>query len=119
MSFGWSAGDIAFALQILYKVGSALKEAGGASSAYEETTIFLDSLQKMLEHMRIFSSTTFDADKIDELRNLVAQLRGAVTRCQEIRTGARCDEQEGESSECTTKGTMGTANANEIEEVSE
>jgi hypothetical protein len=80
MSFGWSAGDIAFALQILYKVGSALKEAGGASSAYEETTLFLNSLQKTLEHLGIFSSTTFDAGKIDELRNQVAQLRGPVTR---------------------------------------
>jgi hypothetical protein len=80
MSFGWSAGDIAFALQILYRVGSAFKEAGGASSAYAETTIFLDSLQKTLEHLRIFASTTFDADKIDELRNQVSQLRGPVTR---------------------------------------
>jgi hypothetical protein len=83
MSFGWSAGDIAFALLILYKVGSAVKEASGASSAYQETISFLDSLQKTLEHLRTFSSTIFDADKIEELRGQVVQLRELVTRFEE------------------------------------
>ena len=79
MSFGWSAGDIAFALSVLYKVGSALKEAGGASSSYQDASGFLQSLQQTLEHLQIFSSTTLEASNAVELRNQVAQLRGAVT----------------------------------------
>ena len=80
MSFGWSAGDIALAIQLLYKVGTALKEAGGASSAYQEATSFLDSLEATLEHLRLLSSTTIDAAKAVEIRSQVSQLRRPVTR---------------------------------------
>lgn len=33
-SFGWSAGDLALAIKIIYEVGNALKDTGGASSDY-------------------------------------------------------------------------------------
>ncbi|PVH86310.1 hypothetical protein DL98DRAFT_582889 [Cadophora sp. DSE1049] len=36
MSFGWSAGDIASALKLLYTIGKALKESCGASSDFAE-----------------------------------------------------------------------------------
>jgi len=80
MSFGWSAGDIAFALNVLYKVGSALKEAGGASSAYQDASSFLESLQQTLEHLRVFSSTTLQSSNGAELRRQVSQVRVPVTR---------------------------------------
>jgi hypothetical protein len=80
MSFGWSAGDIAFALQILYKVGSALKEAGGASSSYQDASSFLESLQQTLEHLRVFSSTNLESSSGVELRKQVSQVRVQVTR---------------------------------------
>jgi hypothetical protein len=86
MSFGWSVGDIALALQIIYKVGSALKEAGGASSAYQEATTFLESLQSTLEHLRIFSSTTIDQSKALELQRQVSEIRSLVeTFVEDIR----------------------------------
>lgn len=40
-SFGWSAGDLALAIKIIYEVGNALKDTGGTSSDYQETVAFL------------------------------------------------------------------------------
>jgi hypothetical protein len=54
MAFGWSAGDIASALNLLLTVGKALKEACEASSEYENTHSFLTTLQTTLQHLQAF-----------------------------------------------------------------
>ncbi|KAH6717111.1 hypothetical protein BKA61DRAFT_318389 [Leptodontidium sp. MPI-SDFR-AT-0119] len=83
MSFGWAAGDVALALRVLYKVGCALNETRGASAAYQESSAFLDSLQKTLEHLRIFASSSnasINSEKLNELEEQVSQIRVPVTR---------------------------------------
>ena len=52
MSFGWSAGDIITALEWLYKIGSALQEAGGTKTEFQETTLVLTGLESTLEFVR-------------------------------------------------------------------
>lgn len=51
MSFGWSAGDLALAVKLLYQVGVALKESGGASSDFQDTLTFLQTLSLTLQHV--------------------------------------------------------------------
>jgi hypothetical protein len=83
MSFGCAAGDIVLALQVLYKVGHALNDARGASSVYQESSAFLDSLQKTLEHLRLFTSSlnlSISPGKLHELQKSVSQIRVPVTR---------------------------------------
>jgi hypothetical protein len=52
MSFGWSVGDIAKAIEIIIQVGAALRETGGAASDYQDTVQFLNDLNLTLEGVR-------------------------------------------------------------------
>lgn len=52
MSFGWSVGDIIAALEWLYKIGSALQEAGGAKAEFQETALVLTGLESTLEFVK-------------------------------------------------------------------
>ena len=56
MSFGFSVGDIILAVQIVAKVGLALRETGGASSEFQEASQFLCGLELTLQHLQGFSS---------------------------------------------------------------
>ena len=51
MSFGWSAGDIVSAAKLLYKIGVALKESGGASTEYQDISSTLETIIRTLEHL--------------------------------------------------------------------
>ncbi|KAH8655047.1 hypothetical protein BGZ60DRAFT_519157 [Tricladium varicosporioides] len=62
MSFGWSAGDIITAVQLLHKVGVALKDSGGASSEIKDTLAFLQSLILTLQHINSFRSISFNPE---------------------------------------------------------
>ena len=53
-SFGWSAGDLALAIKIIYEVGNALKDTGGASSDYQETVAFLQFLATTLDRLHAY-----------------------------------------------------------------
>ena len=75
MSFGWSAGDVATAIRLLYKVGVALKEAGGASSEYQDTTSFLQTLTRTLEHLNALQNTQLDPGIANNLREQCEQIR--------------------------------------------
>jgi hypothetical protein len=48
MSFGWSAGDIAVALKLLFNLVEALDSADGASRNYREAVGFLKDLTRTL-----------------------------------------------------------------------
>ncbi|KAK1701268.1 hypothetical protein BDP55DRAFT_709606 [Colletotrichum godetiae] len=52
MSFGWSAGDIVAALQLLNKVRIALKDSGGSKIDYQDATTFLDQALTTLQMLR-------------------------------------------------------------------
>lgn len=80
MSFGWSASDIVLALRVLYKVRCALKEAGGASSTFQEASGFLDGLQKTMDHLRMFTSTTLTEARLVELRAQVTLVKAPVEK---------------------------------------
>jgi hypothetical protein len=68
MSFGWSAGDIVLTLKVLYKVGAALKDSGGASSNFQNALSFLQTLSRTLEHLVIIQSTPLGRDMSENLR---------------------------------------------------
>src|SRR2546421_5501885 len=53
--FGWSAGDIVVSIQIIYRIGKAFGEVGGAKEQYAETATWLDNfagdLERIVEHV--------------------------------------------------------------------
>lgn len=53
-AFGWSAGDLVHAVTIIYKIGKALKDSGGASDDYQEAIGFLHGLALTLNTLRTF-----------------------------------------------------------------
>jgi hypothetical protein len=55
MSFGWSAGDIATAIAVIYNLIQALDDANGAVKDYREAVAFLDGLRRVLEPLQTFS----------------------------------------------------------------
>ena len=59
MSFGWSASDVAMAINTVLKIIKALDGSKGAAKDYRETTAFLRSLIHTLEPLQ--SSTAFEA----------------------------------------------------------
>jgi hypothetical protein len=75
MSFGWSAGDIVAALKLLYTIGSALKDSGGASSELQDILSFLQTLPRTLEHLYALQATPFDPDLAKNLLEQCDQIR--------------------------------------------
>lgn len=51
MSFGWSVGDIASAIRLLVKIGSALREADGAKAEFQEAAESLAGLEMTLQYL--------------------------------------------------------------------
>lgn len=75
MSFGWSVGDILAALQLLNKVRVALKETGGASFSYQESSTFLDILAVTLQHLTALQNAPLDPDLARNLGRLCKQVQ--------------------------------------------
>ena len=73
-AFGWSAGDIISSIRIIIKICEAFKEAGGATSRYEECTAFLEgfrvTLSKLDFHIRRSPDPEYAAE-ISELLKLI------------------------------------------------
>jgi len=63
-AFGWSASDLAQAVTIVYKVCKALRDTGRASSDYQETVAFLQSLATTLDRVRTFDNVLASSDNI-------------------------------------------------------
>ncbi|KAF4630021.1 hypothetical protein G7Y89_g8132 [Cudoniella acicularis] len=78
MSFGWSAGDIVAAVTLLIKIGSALQDAGGASSDYQDTVDFLNTLRITLEHLKAFGATQIEVHKAENLRQQCDQIQAPL-----------------------------------------
>jgi hypothetical protein len=55
MSFGWSAGDIAAALALVYNIIEALDSAGSPAD-YREAVAFLLTLKRILEPLETLSA---------------------------------------------------------------
>jgi hypothetical protein len=56
MSFGWSAGNIAAAITLVYNLVEALDSHGGAAGDYRDTVAFLRDLKRTLEPLRTFTA---------------------------------------------------------------
>lgn len=80
MSFGWSAGDIISAISLLFKIGNALRSAGGASSEYQDAVEFLRTLQSTLELLKDLTPAQIEASKADHLRRYCDQIRSPLQR---------------------------------------
>lgn len=75
--FGWSVGDIAVAITILYKISTAFKEAGGAVDQYSETISFLEvfalTLNRLKEYTLSNAEAKFSNDIVDQVKIVSAQ----------------------------------------------
>jgi hypothetical protein len=79
MSFGWSVGDIIEGLRLLHQIGSALKDSGGASSEFQDTISFLQTLSRTLNHLNALQETALDPDIAENLKNQCSHIRVPLT----------------------------------------
>jgi hypothetical protein len=56
MSFGWSVGDIATAITVLYNLIEALDSCSGAAGEYREAVGFLRNLKRTLDPLQTFTA---------------------------------------------------------------
>ena len=75
MSFGWSAGDVASAMKLLYTVGKALKESCGASSDFAETSSFLLALQTTLRLLQSLDTVAINSKFAESFKELCQQIQ--------------------------------------------
>jgi hypothetical protein len=78
-AFGWSAGDIAQAINIVYKVGAALRDTGGASSDYQETIQFLEGLAATLEKLQKFDEGVWSPEDFATIKSQVDLVRTPIS----------------------------------------
>lgn len=74
MSFGWSAGDIVAALQLLNKVRIALKDSGGSKTDYQDATMFLDTLFNTLTTLKDVQDTSPHTELPQSINDHVVRL---------------------------------------------
>lgn len=79
MSFGWSAGDILSAIKFAVKVSQALKEGGGASSDFQEISLFFESLGVTLEEPKTHDGQGTNPAHVSVLQVEVAAIRELIT----------------------------------------
>jgi hypothetical protein len=75
MSFGWSVGDIAFALKLLHTVSTALQESCGASSDFAETLGFLSTLQTALQLLQSLDTVVFNPQSSESFKEQCQQIK--------------------------------------------
>jgi hypothetical protein len=56
MSFGWSVGDIATAIAVIYNLVEALDSCDGSAGEYRDTVSFLQDLKLSLEPLQSFTA---------------------------------------------------------------
>ncbi len=71
-AFGWSAGDIAVAIRLIYTASKAFKDTGGTVSGYEESVSFLNSLEITLTLLEEYTTSNPDGDYSS---NIAARLK--------------------------------------------
>ena len=78
MSFGWSAGDIATALTLLYSIIEALDDVNGAADNYREAMGFLRDLKRTLEPLQTLTVWNAYPTYKNEIAEQVQYIRGPV-----------------------------------------
>ena len=87
MSFGWSAGDLAAALTVIYNVISALDTVNGAAGHYREAVTFLQNLRRTLEPLEALTAWNTNptcakdvADQVKCIREPVEEFLKSVVK---------------------------------------
>ncbi|KAI0440391.1 hypothetical protein F4803DRAFT_527512 [Xylaria telfairii] len=78
MSFGWSAGDIATGITVIYNLIQALDSCDGAASDYRETVSFLHDLKRTLEPLQTFTACNAYPAYGRDIGKQVGQIKGPV-----------------------------------------
>lgn len=78
MSFGWSAGDIATAVTLLYNIIEALDDVDGAAENYREAMGFLRDLKRTLEPLQTLTAWNAYPTYANEIAKQVQYIRGPV-----------------------------------------
>ncbi|KGO48571.1 hypothetical protein PEXP_073010 [Penicillium expansum] len=72
MSFGWSAGDLVSAIQLLGKVAASLKEIDGSREHYQQDSAYLLSLANSLQYLKDHDSALPSASQgLDTLKSSI------------------------------------------------
>lgn len=75
-AFGFSVGDFIAGTQILVKVISAFKEAGGASSKYAAEVSFLYRFKLALEHLEKHVNAAPQSELSQDISKLLEEIQG-------------------------------------------
>lgn len=76
--FGWSVGDIAFAIGFIAKIIKALKDHGGAVEDYQAKARFLEGVEATLRDLEFFARHFAGSAYIDAISDNAAAVHRAV-----------------------------------------
>jgi hypothetical protein len=57
---GWSVSDLVLAIQVIYKVSHAIRDADGAEKQYASTIAFLDAFARTIERIKEYIASDDD-----------------------------------------------------------
>ncbi|APA12584.1 hypothetical protein sscle_09g073540 [Sclerotinia sclerotiorum 1980 UF-70] len=80
MSFGWSAGDIAQAISVIFKTVKALDDAEGAPADFRNTVTFFQSVNLTLQRLQSLISIGKNSSYGDQIRKEVEIIKPSLER---------------------------------------
>ncbi|KAJ6023929.1 hypothetical protein N7540_004726 [Penicillium herquei] len=80
MSFGWSVGDAADAIQLLIKVAAALKEFEGGEASYRQDSAYLLDLANVLERLKDSKASEHSIKQAGDLFDSVGNFRQRIDK---------------------------------------
>ncbi|KAH7126128.1 hypothetical protein EDB81DRAFT_860734 [Dactylonectria macrodidyma] len=80
MSFGWSAGDIAAAITLVYNIVKALDDYDGASDDYREAMAFMRDLSRTLEPLQAFTAWKAYPEYGEQISKQVEYIRDPINK---------------------------------------
>lgn len=78
MSFGWSAGDIATGIAIIYNLIEALDGCDGAARDYREAVTFLQGLKRTLDPLQTFTAWNTHPKYGEEIKEQVTRVKEPI-----------------------------------------
>lgn len=79
-AFGWSAGDLAAAIGVLWTVCESLRSAGGASDSYQSSLGFLQGLHATLKRLHDFHDVNLSPDDLNFIKSQVHLVQRPVDK---------------------------------------
>ena len=78
MSFGWSVGDIAAAVSLVYNLIEALDTCDGAAGDYRKAVAFLHDLKQTLEPLHAFTAWNTYPNYGKQIEEQAAQIKEPI-----------------------------------------